>query len=118
MSNLSKRNNCNPSDGIGFGMFLVFVGIAALMHQYEYIHLYQDWWQLLALFGLIFGLISILRAKNASQMVSGFFHVALACWFYVSYAKMWGLSFKTSWPFLLIGYGLSQLVVYFLKKPE
>lgn len=109
-------------DNFSFGITLVVIGGALLLHKFDIINLFQlpfSWWELAAMLIGFTGFISLIRAKSPHQFASGVFNIVLAFWLYVSFEKLWGLNISNSWPILLIGYGAGHILAsLFIKNDE
>ena len=118
----SSYKSSHRTDNVSFGITLVVIGGAFLLHKFDIIdlfHLPLSWWELAALFIGFMGCVSLVRAKSPHQFASGVFNVVLAFWLYVSFEKLWGLNVSNSWPILLIGYGAGHILAsIFMKKDE
>lgn len=91
------------------GLTLVVVGIAFLLHRLGYADFHQFW-----LFGpafiAIWGVHRLAHYRQPSDMTRGLFQLALAGWISACMLHWWDFSFQTSWPYLLISYGLAVAV--------
>jgi hypothetical protein len=118
----SNDKSSHKFDNFSFGITLVVIGGAFLLHKFNIINLFQlpySWWELAALFIGFMGCVSLVRAQNPHQFASGVFNVVLAFWLYVSFEKLWGLNVSNSWPILLIGYGAGHILAsIFMKNNE
>lgn len=116
----TSKKSCE-TDSVSFGIILVVIGGAFLLHKFDIINIFNlpmSWWEIAAIFMGIMACVAIVRAKNASQLASGIFNIALALWLYVTFEKLWGFNLNNSWPILLIGFGAGHVIAAFLKKPE
>lgn len=116
----TSKNSCE-TDNVSFGIILVVIGGAFLLHKFDIINIFNlpmSWWEIAAIFIGIMACVTIVRAKNARQLASGIFNIAVAIWLYVTFEKLWGFNLNNSWPILLIGFGAGQVIAAFLKKPE
>lgn len=121
MFDRKKRKESRDYDNGNFGIILVVIGGAFLLHKFEIIDLFQlplSWWELASLFMGFMGCLSLIRAKNAHQFASAIFNIVLAFWLYVSFEKLWGLNVTNSWPILLIGYGAGHILASVFKKND
>ena len=91
------------------GLVLVVVGSALLMDRMNLIDnnlVWHFWPALIALFGLG----HIVGARHPREAVRGLLIVAVAFWLYAAMEHLWGWSFRTTWPFILIAFGLSRVL--------
>lgn len=119
MNEKYQSNNPQKKDSLSFGITLVVIGGAFLLHQFKIIdlfHLPMHWWELAAIFVGLMACFSIFRAKNEQQLASGIFNIGLAIWLYVTFEKLWGFNLNNSWPILLIGYGAGHVIAAMFKK--
>lgn len=97
------------------GLILISIGGIFLMDRFEMLDIAQLWhyWPV---FIALFGISNMICAEKSSQFIHGCFQLILAGWLYVSIEHVWGWSFRTSWPLLLIGYGISIVLSGFIKN--
>ena len=50
------------------------------------------------------------RASQHQRSTAGLWMIGIGCWLLVSQTHLFGLSFSTSWPLLLIGMGLLLMI--------
>lgn len=99
------------------GLALICVGGIFLLDRFDMLdvrHIWHYWPVFIALFGAN----KMISAETSSQFVHGCFQVVLAFWLFISIEHLWGWSFRTSWPLLLIGYGLSFILSGFVKNKK
>jgi hypothetical protein len=118
MSNTTASKKHKSGDSFEFGVVLVGIGTVFLLAKFDILDVPQHWWTIAAIFCATLGTIALLRAKNMADAIGAIFQVLLGAWFYISFEHLWGFNFQNSWPFLLIGAGLSNILVYFLSKKE
>jgi formate/nitrite transporter FocA (FNT family) len=56
------------------------------------------------------GLVKLFTARQAEQRAWGGFLVFLAMWIVASIEHLWDLSFRTSWPMILIAVGVTHII--------
>lgn len=107
------------------GLTLIFIGGVFLLDRLDIVDARQFWllnvnqfWHLWPLFIALLGVNKMVSAENNAQFVHGTFQVVLAFWLYASLEHLWGWSFRTSWPVLLIGFGLSIVLSGFIKDKK
>ncbi len=107
------------------GLTLIFIGCVFLLDRLDIVDVRQFWllnvhqiWHLWPLFIALLGINKMVSADNTAQFVHGTFQVVLAFWLYASLEHLWGWSFRTSWPVLLIGFGLSIVLSGFIKDKK
>lgn len=114
----NDKESCS-TDHLGFGLMLVIAGTAFLLHKLEIINLFQlpfTWWEIAASLMGLTAIVTIVMAKSYTQLESGIMNLMIALWLYVTFGKLWGFNFTNSWPILLIGFGISQIITAIAKK--
>jgi hypothetical protein len=99
------------------GLILIGLGTVFLLERLGAVEsnaIRQYWPGIIA----IVGAGQLLAARDAAQAAKGAFLIFLACWLYVSIQRLWGLSFQTSWPMILIAVGLTYIVGGLSAKSE
>ncbi|MFZ6681453.1 LiaI-LiaF-like domain-containing protein [Undibacterium sp. Tian12W] len=92
-----------------FGLTLIVAGSVFLMDRLDVIQA-LDYWFLLPAMIAIGGLVDIISPGKPEHIAKGCFSLVFALWLYVSIEHLWGWSFRTSWPLLLIAFGIQHLV--------
>lgn len=92
-----------------FGLTLILAGCVFLMDHFDLIDAY-DYWFLLPAMIAISGLVDIFSPRKPQHIAKGFFNLVFALWLYVSIENIWGWTFSTSWPLLLIAFGVKYLL--------
>ena len=91
------------------GLILITVGALFLLDRLGLLEpgaLRRYWPAVIALVGLG----QLFTARQAEQRAWGGFLVFLALWLYASIEHLWDLSFRTSWPLILIAVGVTHIV--------
>jgi hypothetical protein len=91
-----------------FGLGLIVLGVAFALANQGVLGGLSPWLILPALIALS-GVARIVTARQARQVVKGGLHLVFAGWLYVCITHAWGLSFGSSWPFLIILVGARAL---------
>jgi hypothetical protein len=101
-----------------WGLLLIALGGVILLDRLDVIILrdYYSLWHYWPLLLLVFGLNKLLAPVSARQILSGLWLIFFAAWWYVSYEELWGLSFYSSWPALLIAWGVGLVLEPLLNK--
>ncbi len=99
------------------GLTLIAIGGLFLLDRMDVLDVRQ-FWHLWPVFIALTGINKMVSAEKNSQFVHGAFRVVLAFWLYASLEHLWGWSFRTSWPLLLIGFGLSIVLSSFIKNQK
>ncbi len=98
-----------------FGLTLIVAGCVFLMDHMGLIYAY-DYWFLLPVLIALSGLVDIISPRKPEHIAKGFFNLVFAFWLYVSLENIWGWTFSTSWPLLLIAFGVKHLFGGLLAK--
>ncbi len=98
-----------------WGIALIVVGSVLLMDRMNIIESDMVWHFWPVIVGL-FGLNKIISARKPMHIVKGSFLIFLAFWIYVSIEHLWGLSFRTSWPIILIACGITSIAGALIKS--
>lgn len=91
------------------GGILIAIGLIFLFDQSDWISIKNilPYWPFLFVF---FGLKHILLASHPKEYIEGSWLIFIGLWLYVSLQHVFGLSFSTTWPFILIFWGLTLIV--------
>ncbi len=92
-----------------WGLTLIALGIAYLAQRDDpaaVSRLWQHWpWVMVA-----FGINNLLPPTSAKRFVDGLSQVLFGVWFYITFQGWWGLSFRNSWPLLIIVAGVCMVL--------
>lgn len=101
-----------------WGVLLIAIGAVILLDRLDviYLHDYYALWHYWPLILLVFGLNKLLTPVSAKQVLSGLWLIFFAAWWYISYEELWNLSFYSSWPALLIAWGVGLVLEPLLNK--
>ena len=91
------------------GLILITVGALFLLDRLDLLEpgaLRHSWPAVIALVGLG----KLFTAQQAEQRAWGGFLVFLAGWLFASIEHLWDLSFRTSWPLILIAVGVTHII--------
>jgi hypothetical protein len=91
-----------------WGIALIAVGCLFLLDRQGIIRIDQAWRLWPAAFAL-FGLVRIVTARRGEHVVKGIFTIVFAAWLYVSIEQLWGWTFATTWPIILIALGVKAV---------
>lgn len=91
------------------GGLLIIIGLIFLFDKLDWIQLKAvlPYWPFLF---VIFGIKEIIFATRPKNWIEGSWLVFIGLWLYVSLQKVFGLGFATTWPFILIFWGLTMIV--------
>lgn len=85
--------------GIGIGLLLENVGLLPRNNMWQY-------WPMIL---VVLGAVKLLLPEEPHDRISGLWFVFLGGWLQASLSQVYGLSFATSWPILLIAIGIRLL---------
>ena len=103
-----------------FGLSLVAVGFLFLLNGWDSFTdlLYLKWWFYVAGYIALTGIIDILIGRTPKLIAKGCFHLIIAFWIFASMEHLWGWTFRTSWPLILIAVGVQGIVSGLLSSPK
>jgi hypothetical protein len=96
--------------GIFWGLALLGVGITFLLSEQgllppHFLYSWRLWWP-----GLLvaYGLVRLLRPRDASDIAGGFVLILTSFWFFANLYHWRGFTWNTSWPIVLMisGFGM------------
>ncbi len=102
------------------GMFII-VGTLLLLHKMEIIYLEEllgirNIWSAWPIIFIIIGLGKIIDSPTMKKIGEGVWWIFLGVWLYVSLNHMYDLSFRETWPAIIIAWGISVLWESFAKN--
>ena len=91
-----------------WGLALVAMGFAFLFDIQGIIDIGEIWrlWPFLL---VIQGAADIIGGRTVDDTVKGGFHIVVGLWLYACIEHLWGFSFRTTWPVVLIAYGIGAI---------
>lgn len=119
---LQSMRRHHRRDQLIWGVTLVAVGALFLFDRLDVIDL-AGLWQYWPVWVALIGAARLLPPTSPKQILSGLWMICLAAWWYVSYERLWGLSFQNSWPFFIIAWGAGLVLQpllerFFAAKPD
>lgn len=117
MSQDTEMQQLGQNKNLIFGVIMIIVGGIFLLDRMDYLDV-SELWHYWPAFIALSGAIKILSAKHASHIVHGCVEIFIAFWLYASIEHLWGWSFHTSWPILLIALGISTIARGFFKSDK
>lgn len=93
------------------GILLIAAGGAMLLdrndlHEFWPLWTFWHWWPLLI---ALFGLLKIAFGEGWSDTIRGATQILIAGWLYLCIEHLWGWSFTTTWPVVLIISGAGMI---------
>jgi hypothetical protein len=98
-----------------FGLLLVGMGALFLMDRSDLVDVGNFWHYWPAIL-VAFGINDMIPPTTGKRMLDGFYQILIGAWLYVSIEHVWGITFSTSWPFVVIIAGLGMVVKPLLVK--
>lgn len=95
------------------GILLIGFGTLMLLDRAGWLELDVDLrriWHFWPLILLVFGINDIMPPSSPRLFLNGLFKIFFAGWWYVSYEHLWGLTFRDTWPALLIAWGTGMVL--------
>ena len=90
------------------GAALLLFGALLLLDNVDIIEV-GSVWRLWPLILVVVGLNKIFSSENRRELGSGAWWVFMGLWLFVSIQHLFGLNFRDTWPFLIIGWGASMI---------
>ncbi len=93
---------------LGVGLFLLLTGIFLLLNNFEifYTRNVWDYWPIII---IAIGLGRLFDAQYSWEYRKAVMILFWGAWFLISELHIFGLSYRNSWPIILIGIGISIL---------
>jgi hypothetical protein len=98
------------------GATVLLLGIVFLLDNFDLIDV-GPVWQYWPLIFVAMGLSKIVQAENSWERRRGFWWTFIGLWLFVSVVHIFGLTFRDSWPILLIGAGISMIWKSLIPEP-
>lgn len=96
------------------GLLLITVGVLFLMDKVNIAEA-TDYWYVIPAIIAGSGFIEIISSRHPENIAKGCFSIILAFWLYASIEHLWGWTFSTSWPVILIAVGVRSIVTGLLS---
>jgi hypothetical protein len=96
------------SDRLFFGSLLIGVGVLLLLVQMDLFPRAVLWryWPMI-LVGI--GLVKLIGYGTGKERRDGFWFLVIGAWLQISMENLFDLSFRDSWPMLLVAWGISMI---------
>lgn len=98
-----------------WGVVLVFFGVTIFLDQMGLVEMHGIWhyWPLLL---VVFGINKMIGYPTPKHFTSGLWMVFMGLWLFAVFEHLFGLTFRNSWPFVIIASGVSMILEPFIKK--
>ena len=115
MSKCSSPNQWRQQ--VVWGLVLIVVGAVFLLDRLDFLNIHDMWqyWPLLIVF---VGLARMIASPTAREFTGGLWTVFVGVWLFVVFDDRFDLTFRNSWPLLLIVGGIIMVIKPFLEKRE
>jgi hypothetical protein len=90
------------------GLALLALGTLFLLNNFDVIyvdHVGRYWPVIL----IAFGLVRLFESESTLQRGKGIWWIFISSWLLISFNGFFGLGFHSSWPILIVGWGISML---------
>lgn len=102
-------------------IFIVF-GTLLLLHKLDVVYLeyfgIDSFWQLWPAIFVFIGLFKLADAPSVFHFGDGAWWIFLGIWLYISINHIYGLSFRETWPAIIIAWGVSVIWESFKKNAK
>ncbi len=111
---MEEQRHSRYSGQLVVGFALMVMGILFLMDNADLINIGPVWrfWPLILVAG---GAAKFLGAQRSKEMIQGAWIAFAGAWIYISINHVLGLHFGTTWPLLVIAWGITILLKGMLK---
>ena len=98
-----------------WGLVLIFFGVAIFLDQMDLLEM-RSVWHYSPLVLVVFGINKMIGYPTAKHFTSGLWMVFMGVWIFAVFEDMFGLTFRNSWPFLIIASGVCMILEPVIKK--
>lgn len=88
-----------------WGLVIVGVGVALFLDTMDMIEL-ENLWHYAPLVLVIVGMNKMVGYPTARHFTNGLWEMVIGLWLFAVFEGMYGLTFKNSWPILVIAFGI------------
>lgn len=98
-----------------WGLALIAFGVAIFLDQMDLVDIRGLWhyWPLLL---VIAGVNKMIGYPTAKDFTSGLWSVLIGLWIFAVFEDMYGLTWRNSWPFVIIVTGVTIILEPLIKK--
>ncbi len=98
-----------------WGLALIALGVAIFLDQMDLVDIHSLWhyWPLLLVIG---GVNKMIGYPTAKDFTSGLWSVLIGLWIFAVFEDMYGLTWRNSWPFVIIVTGITIILEPLIKK--
>lgn len=107
-----QQRRISMQDAI-IGSILILFGSLLLLHQFDIVYLerlgVRSIWHLWPFIIVIIGIGKLADARSLYHIGKGVWLMFFGTWLYVSIYHVYGLSFRETWPAILIAWGVGMM---------
>ena len=98
-----------------WGLALIALGVTIFLDQMDLVDIHSLWhyWPLLL---VIAGVNKMIGYPTAKDFTSGLWSVLIGLWIFAVFEDMYGLTWRNSWPFVIIVTGITIILEPLIKK--
>jgi len=105
---MNSENRQHPDlHGLFTGIVLIVAGALFLLDRMDYLEFHDVAHRYWPMFLVLLG---VLKLTSGRRPWSGIWLIIIGCWLQATTLHLWGLTFDTSWPLLLIGIGATMVL--------
>lgn len=98
-----------------WGLVLIGVGLVIFLDQMGYVEA-RNLWHYAPLVLVVFGINKMIGYPTARDFTSGLWMMFMGVWIFAVFENMFGLTFRNSWPFVIIASGVSMILEPLIKR--
>lgn len=98
-----------------WGLVLVAVGVALLLDRMGKIDIF-DLWEYAPLLMVVIGINRMIGYPTAEEFISGLWWMVIGSWLFANLQHMFEMQFQTSWPLLVIVWGVTLMLKPLLRR--
>jgi len=106
---METRNRAWHQRNMFWAFLLIAGGVLLLLDNF---HLWDlgPVWRLWPLIIVVVGLDRLVRSRTPGQRLNAYWWLFLGAWLFVSFNKVFGLTFRETWPLVLIAWGVGLIL--------
>ena len=98
-----------------WGLVLVCFGVVIFLDQMDLVEM-RELWHYSPLLLIVFGVNKMIGYPTAKHFTSGLWLLFMGVWLFAVFEHLFGLTFRNSWPFVIIASGISMMLEPFIQK--
>ncbi|PIL39277.1 LiaI-LiaF-like domain-containing protein [Massilia psychrophila] len=97
-----------------WGLLLIGLGGAFLLDQMGVVEIVELWhyWPLIL---VVIGINKMIGYPTAADFTSGLWTMFIGLWLFANFERAFGMTFWTSWPYLIIAWGVTLILKPFIR---